>query len=127
MDSSPIDSPDEQTFHLIRLPKSIVEQAASGNTRVGTVTVDSNGLVELKDDNSGKLYTLIRNVPLDKDSNEGSQATKIKIHDVSTGEKSDLFKISLQKEETMHIGKVKPLTLLAVPKDDGTDVSTVYE
>lgn len=127
MDLSPIDSHDEQTFHLIRLPKeAAIQQAAAKNgpVKVGTIFVHDNNRVEFVDDKTNKVYSLMRNTPV-KGEIGGSSHSHKRVNYVAPSEESDLLKLSLQKEEAIHLGKVKFSTLLAVPKDDETDVSTV--
>lgn len=122
MDSSPIDSHDDQTFHLIRLPRETVELAKNGGSKkVGTLYVYDDSRSEFIDDNSHKVYSLVRNTPI-----KGEGGTRKHSNNVAASEESDLFRISLQKKEAVHLGKVKLSTLLAVPKADEKDVSTAY-
>lgn len=126
MDSSPIDSGDDRTFHLIRLPKVTIERAvSSGNSKVGTVFVYDSGEIEFYDDQSKSSYNLIRNTPIIRNDESGSGSQKLKVKHVIACEESDLLKVSLQ--EAIHLGKVTPSTLLAVPKDVETSVSTASE
>lgn len=127
MDSSPIGSPDDQTYHLIRLPKESVERAKNGGTnsvKVGTVNVYRGGRAEFVDDESLKEYSLMRNIPIKGEPVSGGHK---RANCVSASEESDLFRISLQKKEAVHLGKVMPLTLLAVPRVDETNVSTAFD
>lgn len=132
MDSSLTDSEDDQTFLLIRLPKETVERsrnrAADSSTKVGSVFVFEDGSAEFQDDSSLKTYTLMRNSPKQpKPKNEGdrSNISQKKVPSIISNEESDLFKISLQNDEAVHLGKVRLATLLSVSKVDETDVSTV--
>lgn len=122
MDSSQIGSEDGQTFLLMRLPKETVERSRNGSSKVGSVFIYEDGQMEFQDNESNKVYSIIKNSPYTKI--ETSQ--KKKPNHVVANEESDLFKISLQKDEAIHLGKVKPSTLLAVPKVDEKDVSTVF-
>lgn len=125
MDSSLIDSAEDQTFHLIRLPKDLVERSRKeGNSNVGSVFVYHDGQVEFQDNKTHKVYTLMRNTPTKSESSGLKKGNK---EPVVANEGADLFKISLQKDEAVHIGKVKSSTLLAVPKVDGKDVSTAFD
>jgi len=122
MDSSLIDSGDEQTFHLIRLPKETVERCKDGDSsKVGSIFVYENGDIEFQDDKSLKVYTIMRNTPKMASSNQ----KRVNNHLVAN-EESDLFKISLQKNEALHLGKVKLSTFLAVPKDGAIDAATAF-
>lgn len=122
MDSSPLGLGNDQTFLLIRLPKETVERGRDGSSKVGSVFVYEDGQMEFQDDESNKVYSIIKNLPAVKQ--ETTQRKKP--NHVVPNEESDLFKISLQKDEAIHLGKVKPSTLLAVPKVDEKDVSTVF-
>lgn len=120
MDSSQTDSEDDQTFLLIRLPKETVKRSQHGSSNVGSIFVYDDGQMEFQDDKSLKIYTLLRN----------SQPKVVKNHrqanhDIAN-EESDLFKISLQKSDAVHLGKVRLSTLLAVPKVDERGVSTAF-
>lgn len=129
MDSLPIGSEDEQTFHLIRLPKETVERARRGGSKAGTVYVLDNNNVEFHDTNTNKVYKVIRNDPtcVETRPGEASSQKQARANKMVACEESDLFKISIQKEEAVHLGKVKLSTLLAVPKDGARDVSVVVE
>lgn len=118
MDSLQTGSDDDQTFLLIRFPKESVERAKnSGNTLVGSVLVYEDGRVEFQDNKSQHAYSLMTNTPPKK----AGSSRKIQI---VANEESDLFRVSLQKDEAVHLGKVKSSTLLAVPKADETGVYT---
>lgn len=122
MDSLQLDLQDDQTFHLIRLPRATVERANNASTnslKVGSVFVAEDNTLEFIDDESRKLYKLIRNKPVKSENVR-------RANNVAACEESDLFKISVQKEEAVHLGKVTPSTLLAVPKVDEKDVSIVF-
>lgn len=127
MHSLPIGSEEEEAFLLIRLPKETVDQrrqaGEASTTKVGSIFVYSDSQAEFQDVNSQKIYTLLRNSPTKSGTHSGG-SQKRSCHVVSN-EESDLFKISLQKDEALHLGKVKLSTLLAVPKVDEKDVSTV--
>lgn len=137
MNSSPIDLPDEQTFLLIRLPKQTAERARNSNntdhtsTKLGSVFIYADGRAEFQDAESLKMYELMRN------QSSGLETTNTKIEkstgsivnidtNVISSEESDLMRISLQKDEAIHLGKVKSSTLFAVPRVDETDASTVF-
>lgn len=120
MDSSPIDSENDQAFLLIRLPKETVERCRNGGSKVGSVFVYEDGHMEFQDNESNKVYSAIENKPICEDK------FFKKLNQVLHVEESDLFKISLQKDEAIHLGKVKPSALLVVPKVDEKDVSTVF-
>lgn len=136
MDSSQIDSPDDQqTFHLIRLPRETVERARNGSCKVGTLFVHDDGSADFQDNHSREIYTLLRNCPIGSDSsransNSGGSSQKRSsytaafIDRMASSNETDLLKISLQKDEALHLGKVKTSTLLAAPKGDETNVST---
>lgn len=119
MDSSQIDSEDDQTFLLIRLPKETVDKSQHGSSKVGSVFIYDDGQMEFQDDKSLKFYTLMRN--------SQPKAVKNQRHGdhLVANEESDLFKISLQNDDVVHLGKVRLSTLLAVPKVDEKGVSTV--
>lgn len=121
MDSSQVGSEDDQTFLLIRLPKETVERSQDGSSKAGSVFVYEDGQMEFQDSESNKVYSLIRNFP----AKILESSHKKKNHVVANVE-SDLFKISLQKDEATHLGKVKPSTWLAVPKVDERGASTVF-
>lgn len=115
MDSSPIGSEDEQTFLLIRLPKETAERCQQGSSKVGSVFVYDDGQMEFQDDKSLKIYDLMRNSgPTQKLSTSFRQDTS---QMCTASEKSDLFKISLQKEEALHLGKVTTNSLFCIAKD----------
>lgn len=126
MDLLQTGSADDQTFLLIRLPKETVARHLKGESHVGTVHLSEAGYAEFQDNQSQRVYTLMRNsVP--KQLNGGSQRSKLNNNSQPVADdESDLFKISLQKDEAVHLGKVKLSTLLAVPKGDETDVSAVF-
>lgn len=127
MDSSPIGSRDEQTYHLIRFPKESIERAknAGGSSKkIGTVYVYAGGRAEFIDDESSKVYSLMRNIPIKSETTGGGHK---RANCISASEESDLFRISLQKKDAVHLGKVKTSTLLAVPRVDETSVSIVFE
>lgn len=115
MDSLLPDSPDE-VYHLIRLPKEMVERAKRGETKLGSVHVYENNCVEIQDNVSKKVYSLVRNVP--KRDGDGSGSNQRQNVHVAPSEESDLFKISLQKGHAIQLGKIKSSALLAVPKAD---------
>lgn len=128
MASLPLDSlEDPQQLLLIRLPKDIVEASRSSATgKVGSVYIYADGQAEIKDDRTNKVYELIRNVPTAGNAGGvGSQSQTVDNHEIAN-EESDLFKISVQKDEAVHLGKVKFSTLLAVPRVDEIDASTVF-
>lgn len=121
MDSSQIDSEDDQTFLLIRLPKETVASSQQeGSSRVGSVFVYDDGQMEFQDDKSHKMYTLMRN------SQPKTITSQRQGNHLIANEESDLFKISLQKNDAVHLGKVRLSTLLAVPKVDEKGVSTAF-
>lgn len=123
MDSSPIGSAEDKTFLLIRLPKETVQRCREGNSKVGTVFVYDDQRVEFQDDKSFKLYTLMRNSQANGKTNTSSHR---KDNQIPAVEESDLLEVSLQKDEAVHLGKVKLSTLLAVPKVDEKDVLAVF-
>lgn len=120
MHSLQIDSQDEQTFLLIRLPRETIETSrqssttVAGNTKVGSIQVFDDGQAEFHDTRSSKTYTLMRN---------STRKAKKKDSPVIANEESDLFKLSLQNCEADHLGKVKFSALLAVPKAGELDAS----
>lgn len=127
MFSSQIDSQDEQTYLLIRLPKETVERAkASGSTssKAGSIYVYPDGRAEFQDENSLKVYALLRNEPI-KEEKGPSRTSHCGKDEIIANEESDLIKISLQKNDAIHLGKVKLSTLFAVPKVDERDASAV--
>lgn len=122
MDLSRIGLEDDQTFLLIRLPKETVEEhKKSGVSNVGSVVIHKDGQTIFQDGKSHKLYTLMTNSPI-----KGEGDRKSGKH-ILANEESDLFKISLHKEEAVHLGKVKTSTCFAVPMVDDRDVSTVFD
>lgn len=121
MDSSPIDSENDQAFLLIRLPKETVDRCRTGGSKVGSMFVYEDGQMEFQDNESNKVYSIIENKPIGRMDFEKRTSRLLQI------EESDLLKVSLQKDEAIHLGKVKPSALLAVPKVDEKDVSTVFE
>lgn len=132
MDSLLTGLDDDQTFLLIRFPKETVDRSKSivegGSTKVGSLFVYNDGHAEFQDEASYKVYSLTRNsvpqtIKPESGSRPGSQKSE---QGGSSIEESDLFKISLQKDEAVHLGKVKLSTLLAVPKVDEKDVSAVF-
>lgn len=135
MDTLPIDLPDDQqTFHLIRLPRETVERASSGSCKVGTLYVGSDGFIEFQDNQSRKVYSLVRNDPVRNvaSSQSGGQQSSQKRTvytaannnaNLASSNESDLLNLSIQKDEAIHLGKVKTSTFLAVPKADETNVS----
>lgn len=147
MDSSQLDSQsDHQTFHLIRLPKETVDRAKNGSCLVGTLLVHDDGSMEFEDNLSRKSYQLLRNTPIGATRNQLDTPPSSQLKSTSGGDgqsmgrvshinainsihlassnESDLLKISLQKDEAIHLGKVKTSTFLAVPKAGVTSVST---
>lgn len=125
MDSSRIDSGDERTFLLIRLPRETVNatKELTGLNKVGTVSVDTSNCTVFRDDYSGKVYNLVRNEP----TAHKTSTTNKKESSIVANEESDLFRISLHRDEAIHIGKVKSSTLLSVPKDGAIGVSAVSD
>lgn len=120
MDLLQTGSVDEQTFLLIRFPKESVERSkSSGDPHVGMLLVHEDGRVEFQDNKSQNVYTMITHTPPKK---IGSSQKK-ENHTIES-EESDLFRVSLQKDEAVHLGKIKSSALLAVPKADETDVYT---
>lgn len=133
MDLLPQDSLDDpQQLLLIRLPKEIVEASRSSATgKVGSLYIYDNGLAEIEDEATSKVYTLMRNSPNKRKNNElnasgNSLDQKHSDNHEVANEESDLFKISIRKDEAVHLGKIKFSTLLAVPKVDGKDVLTAH-
>jgi len=140
MDSLPIDSQEEQqTFHLIRLPKETVERAKGRSCKVGTLFVDHDrNTVEFRDYHSCTMYSLLQNNPIgnqhaqrttqlnsqDESNKKPSTSTLSNSALVANSNETDLLKISLQRDEAVHFGKVKTSTFLAVPKVDETSAST---
>lgn len=121
MDSSQIDLEDDQTFLLIRLPKKTVASSQhEGSSRVGSVFVYDDGQMEFQDDKSHEIYTLMRN------SQPKTITSQRQGNHLIANEESDLFKISLQKNDAVHLGKVRLSPLLAVPKVDEKGVSTAF-
>lgn len=127
---SQICSQDERTFLLIRFPKETVQRSQTvvgGSLKVGSLSVLRDDSLEFQDDQSKKIYSLMRNTPLAKVKEINNKKVKTQtVTDTVANEESDLFKISLQKDEAVHLGKVKLSTLLAVPKVDEKDVATVF-
>lgn len=120
MDSLQTGSEDDQTFLLIRFPKESVERSKTGSgPLVGSILVYEDGRIEFQDNKSHNVYSLMSNSPPKK----GGASQRRDCH-VVVNEESDLFRVSLQKDEAIHLGKVKSSTLLAVPKADETSVYT---
>lgn len=137
MDSLQTDSADDQTFLLIRLPKETVARSQSGcGTHVGSVYVFDGGYTEFQDDQSKNIYSLLSNSVSKLSNNNGSvnagghhqmgSKRETTNSQLVADDESDLFKISLQKDEAIHLGKVKLSTLLAVPRVDEKDVSAAF-
>lgn len=128
MDSSLIDSADDQTFHLIRFPKEILNNCdKTATTKAGSVFVYHDGRIEYQDDKSHKIYSLLNNSQ-HLDPSLPSPKKEIRRQQLVPNEESDLFRISLQTgNEAVHLGKVKPSTWLVVPKVDETGASTVCD
>lgn len=131
MSSSPIDLLDEQTFLLIRLPKQTFEKAKNSETnsaKVGSVFIYDDGQAEFQDADSLKVYKLMRNEAVKNESTPTkTNKSSLNIHNnLVSSEESDLIKISLQKDEAIHLGKIKSSILFAVPKADEKDASTVF-
>lgn len=134
MDSLLTDLAEDRTFLLIRLPKETVERCEKGTGGcVGSVYVYDGGYSEFQDNHSAKVYSLL-NHSVSRQTNNNSSSSQNQswtkrdatISQPVADDESDLFKISLQTDEAVHLGKVKPSTLLAVPKVDEKDVSAVF-
>ena len=96
------DDRQETTFHLIRLPKETCER---GSGHVANLTVDpTDGSLVLQDNSSNKIYSVISNYSKTKTLDEPEDG-------------HDLVKVSLNREELVHLGKVDVSTLICVPKE----------
>lgn len=105
MDPVHIDLQNDQTFHLIRLPKETIERlkeaGPSGNqTSVGTLIINKEGPPVFQDKESKKTYDLISN-----------NSSKVKVN------KHDLIEVKPDKRQATHLGKIMPSTLITVPKE----------
>lgn len=105
MDPVHIDLHNDQTFHLIRLPKETIERLREAGTNVnhspvGTLIINKEGPPVFQDKESKKTYDLISNNSL-----------KVKV------DKNDLIEVKPDKRQATHLGKIMPCTLITVPKD----------
>jgi hypothetical protein len=105
MDSSQIDLQNDQTFHLIRLPKETIERLkeagpSANRAPVGTLIINKEGPPIFQDSVSKRTSDLISNNNL-----------KVKV------DKYDLIELRPDKREATHLGKVMPSTLITVPRD----------
>jgi hypothetical protein len=108
MDPSPIDLQNENTFHLIRLPKETVQrlqEASSSATSepVGTLIITKEGPPVFQDKETKKTFDLISN----------NLNVKVQKNDLN-----DLIEVKLDKKEATHLGKVMPSTIISVPRGD---------
>lgn len=131
MNSSPIDSLDEQTFLLIRLPRETVDKARQreSGAKAGSVFVYDDGRTEFQDSETLKMYSLLRNQSPNVKEHTILQSSQCKTStnarsNVKSIEESDLIRISLQNDEAIHLGKVKSSVLFAVPKVDDRGASS---